>query len=83
MTLLDRIIRTNRLCEFAREVIQTHNEETKEKTLWEYYLHRVFDMSFQDFKDSLPQEADVPSDEEIVETISCSADMLNGFNPCQ
>lgn len=83
MTLLDRMIRTNRLCEFAREVIQTHNEETKEKTLWEYYLHRVFNMSYQDFKNSLPQEVDIPSDEEIAETICHSSDTLNGFNPCQ
>lgn len=83
MALVDSMIRTRRFYEFVREFIEMHNEETKEKTLWEFYLHRVFDVSFQDFKDSLPQEVDVPSDAEIAETIFCSSDMLNSFNPCQ
>lgn len=77
------MIRTGRFLEFTQALIETHNEDIREKTLWEFYLHRVFDESYQDFKDSLPGEADIPSDEELAETISCSADILNGFNPCQ
>lgn len=67
--------------EFAQTLIETHNEDIREKTLWEFYLHKVFDESYQDFKDSLPEEVSIPSDAELAETISCSADILNGFDP--
>lgn len=83
MELVGGMIRTKRLLEFVQTLIQTHNEDIREKTLWEFYLHRVFDASYQDFKDSLPEEVYIPSDEEIAETISCSVNILNGFNPCQ
>lgn len=83
MELVGGMIRTKRFLEFVQELIQTHNEDIREKTLWEFYLHRVFDESYQDFKDSLPEEVHIPSDAELAETISCSVDILNGFNPCQ
>lgn len=83
MSLVDGMIRTRRFLEFVQELIQTHNEDIREKTLWEFYLHRVFDESYQDFKDSLPEKVSVPSDAELAETINCSADILNGFDPCQ
>lgn len=83
MSLVNGMIRTRRFLEFVQELIQTHNEDIREKTLWEFYLHKVFDESYQDFKDSLPEEVSIPSDAELAETISCSANILNGFNPCQ
>lgn len=81
MSLVNGMIRTRRLLEFVQKLIQTHNEDIREKTLWEFYLHRVFDESYQDFKDSLPEEVSIPSDAELAETISQSADMLRDFVP--
>ena len=83
MELVSGMIRTRRFLEFAQTLIETHNEDIREKTLWEFYLHKVFDESYQDFKDSLPEEVSIPTDAELAETISCSADILNGFDPCQ
>lgn len=83
MSLLEGMIRTKRFLEFVQELIQAHNEDIREKTLWEFYLHKVFDESYQDFKDSLPEEVSIPTDAELVETVSRSADILNGFDPCQ
>lgn len=61
-----------------------HNQETAEKTMWEFYLHRVFDMSFKDFMDSLPTGKEQQfTESDLAETIANSVDMLNGFNPCQ
>lgn len=81
MELVGGMIRTKRLLEFVQTLIQTHNEDIREKTLWEFYLHRVFDESYQDFKNSLPEEAYIPSEAELAETISRSADMLRDFAP--
>lgn len=75
------MIRTRRFLEFVQELIQMHNEDIREKTLWEFYLHRVFDESYQAFKDSLPEEVHIPSNAELTETISHSADMLRDFVP--
>lgn len=72
-----------------------HNQETEEKTMWEFYLHRysrpmflpdgsVFDMSFKDFMDTIPKGTEQQfSESDLAETIANSVDMLNGFNPCQ
>lgn len=61
-----------------------HNQETEEKTMWEFYLHRVFDMSFKDFMDTIPKGTEQQfSESDLAETIANSVDMLNGFHPCQ
>lgn len=49
MVLLDGMIRTRRLTEFIQETMKIRNEELIDKTRWEYWLHRVFDMSFDDY----------------------------------
>ena len=73
------MIRTNRLCEFVEEVITMHNEEHKEKTLWDVWLHRVFDKSFNDFVASLEGSGAAPTTEETAAIVSESKNMLNGF----
>ena len=86
MVLLDKMILTRRFLEFVEEVIAIHNKEKEDETAWEYYIHRVFDMSFQDFLNTLPNPAPVghvPSDAELAATVSSSAEMLNGFHPCR
>ena len=78
------MISSHRLTEFVHEVLRMHNDETEEKTMWEFYLHRVFDMSFKDFMDSLPTGTEQQfTESDLAETIANSVDMLNGFNPCQ
>lgn len=63
------------------EFIKTHNEEQEDKTIWEYWLHRVFDQSLADFRESLKTETAAPTQEELSETIGESMSILNGFAP--
>lgn len=79
MILLDGMIRARRFKDFCLEFIQIRNQETEEKTLWEYYLHRVYDQSFNEFKDSLKVEEQSATQETIKTTIADSRQMLNEF----
>ena len=83
MILLDGMIRTRRFNEFLNEFIRIHNKEQDDKATWEFYLHRVYDMSFKDFLDSLPKEGQAATKEDIAATVTNSADMLFSFDPCQ
>lgn len=83
MILLDGMIRTRRFSEFINEFIKIHNKEQDDKATWEFYIHRVFDMSYKDFLDSLPKEEQAATKEDIAATLTNSADLLHSFDPCQ
>lgn len=51
-----------------------------EKTLWEFYLHKVFDKSFEEFKNSISGQI-MPAKEDVETTVKNSMDMLQNFNP--
>lgn len=75
------MIKTGRFREFCHEFIQIHNEEQEQKTLWEYYLHRVFEQTFEEFRASVKKETEksTTSAEEIKATIIDSKNILTGF----
>ncbi len=82
MALLDGMIATGRLCEFVDELIAIHNEEYRDKTLWELWLHRVFDRSYHDFVESLDGDgARVATDEEVRGIVEETKSMLSRFRP--
>lgn len=82
MLLLDRMTQTQRLEEFVEAFIRTHNEEQEDKTLWEIWLHRIFDKSFVEWKDSLNgQEKAAPTPEELRSIAQDSMNILAGFAP--
>lgn len=82
--LLEGMISTGRLCEFVEEFIKTHNEEEEHKATWEFWLHKVFDKSWAEFRESLnPTETienAAPTQAEMEETIRASFTMLEGFS---
>jgi hypothetical protein len=82
MTLLDRMIATYRLEEFVDEFVRIYNDEQEDKTLWEVWLHRIFDKSFAEFKISLtkPEKA-APTPEELRSIAQDSMNILAGFAP--
>lgn len=41
--LLDQMILTDRFSAFVSELLRIRNEEKDEQTLWEFFLHKVFD----------------------------------------
>ena len=82
MTLLDRMISSGRLHEFVDEFVRIYNEEQEDKTLWEVWLHRIFDKSFAEFKNSLNQtEKAAPTPEELRSIAQDSMNILAGFAP--
>lgn len=52
ISLLDRMINAGQLSEFIDVIMRKQNEEME----WQYYLHKVFDKSFGDFKRGLQEE---------------------------
>ena len=82
--LLDGVIKTQRFYDFVNEFISINNEETEEKTWWELLLHKMIDMSFDEFKRYAMRnsvDANTMSDEELVTTIRDSAGIIYDFCP--
>lgn len=78
--LLDQMIRTQRLAEFVVEFMNMDNEQRT----WDFYLHKVFDKSFDDFKQSITYSASIiPSELQLETTIKDSKDILNNFIPTE
>ena len=83
MVLLNQMIRTRRFEEFVLELVRMHNEEMEDKTLWEIWLHRIFDKGFDEFKKSLgsKKEKAAPTQEEVKSIAMDSRNILAGFVP--
>lgn len=74
--LLDQIIPAGDLSEFVSTFWEIEEEEKE----WQYFLAKVFDKSFSDFKESMkPQQG--MSKQEIETTISESMSMIKSFIP--
>ena len=72
--ILDRYLEQNRLSEFIYEVWSIHHEEE----IFDIWLHKVDDKSYQDFRDSLIPPKSV-NEEEVAKTIEDSTNILKGF----
>lgn len=76
---VDGMIRTERFSDFVDEFLNFEGEKKK----WEFYLHKVFDKSFDEFEKSLPKQRNVISSEQLETTIHDSRDILNAFVPTE
>lgn len=84
MVILNQMIRTGRFAEFVQEFIRIKNEELSVQTRWEFWLHRVFDMSFEDYLakcDSIPETEETVPDEVLQATVQESMGIINDFCP--
>ena len=84
MVLLDGMIRTRRLTEFIKETMKIRNEELIDKTRWEFWLHKVFDMSFDDYMSRVggnKETEEVLPAEALEATVKDSIGILKGFCP--
>lgn len=84
MLIIDKMLGTGRFAEFVDEVIRLKNNELEEKTQWEFFLHKVYDMTFREFLNTL--EADGTSNSEYTisdtrkaEIVNESQEILNSF----
>ena len=78
--LLDGLIMTNSLNSFVDDFFDFVIEERKEKTEWEFFLHKVYGKSWSEFSDSIKQSNDqTPID--LGATLTKSKNILNNFTP--
>ena len=54
----------HRLSEFVDEFLKIENEDRK----WEFYLHKVYDKSFEEWNKSIPKPKESISDEQLETT---------------
>ena len=80
-SLLNGYIQTSRFCEF----INAFCEQKIEDDRWEYFLHKVWDKSYSEFRDALQvtQDQQEMSEEDMEATVKKSMDILGNFNPYQ
>lgn len=80
MDLLDEMICAGRLSEFIDMLINKREEEKD----WEYYLHKVFDKSFNDFKNDISAETQGTITRptfDVEATLQDSMNLAMNFNP--
>ena len=78
--LLDSLIMTNSLNSFVYDFFDFIIEERKEKTEWEFFLHKIYDKSWSEFSKEIEQsENQKPVD--LGATLVKSKNMLNNFTP--
>lgn len=78
--LLDGFITTNSLNNFVDDFFDFIIEERKEKTEWEFFLHKVYDKSWSEFSDSIKQ-SDNHEPIDLGATLTKSKNMLENFTP--
>lgn len=82
--LMDEMIASCRFLDWICEFIQIQNEEETEKVQWEFFLHKVFDMTYQDYLDACTLNQNRQKDDENFDfgaTFEESKSMLEGFVP--
>ena len=57
-SFIDGMIRAGRFEWFVLSFMQTLREEQEEETSWQYYLHKVFEGSYADFKAKMKNNTD-------------------------
>lgn len=80
--LLDGYIQTGRFSEFVVKFMDIVEEDQ----MWEVYLHKVFDKTWEQFRSDVHSEIEriqtqKPSNEQIEATIEDSQNILKGFKP--
>ena len=75
--LLNEVIVAGRLSEFIDLVIKKREEERD----WEYYLHRIFDKSFNDFVNEMETETQTRQTFDVETTLQDSISMMKDFSP--
>ena len=82
-SFIDGMIQTGRFYEFVIDFIKITNQEMEEKYDWDFFLHKVFDKSYQEFKEEIKinKENQEMSEDDIETTVQYSMNILNNFNP--
>jgi hypothetical protein len=82
-SFVDGMIQTCRFSEFVDSFLDTVWKEKEDKLDWEYFLHKVWEGSYQDFKEEIKANKQNQSmDKRTIETtVQDSLDILKNFSP--
>ncbi len=78
--LLDQYISSRMLCEFIIDFMNIQNEEV----MWEVWIHKIFEQSFDEYKEKVftqARNAVKPTKQQLETTIRTSQQILNSFIP--
>lgn len=78
--LLNTLIQMNSLSSFIDDMFTFINEEFQEKTLWEFFLNKVYDESWSDFYNRITSDENSKS-VDLGATLTKSREMLINFTP--
>lgn len=80
---VDGMIQTGRFCDFVDEFVKTINREKEDETNWDFFLHKVWEKSFNEFKEDIEnnKQNQGMSKGTIETTVKHSMDILKKFNP--
>lgn len=82
---MEQMILTKQFNAWVHSVVDISNKAMQEKTQWEYYIHRIYDKTFEAFvseNEKKQHETSETIDEETLETtVKKSMDILASFNP--
>ena len=80
--MLNDAIRLGQLHEFISEIIKVIGKEKTDKIRWEFYLHRVFGLSYAEYEEVInnpeSQEKELKPDD-VADIVNDSADLLDLF----
>lgn len=85
-SMLDELIKTKQFGDWVDWFLQKVLKEKNDKTLWEFFLHKVYDKSFDDWKSELNADESGTSaanmdNAQQVDIIRKSEDILKRFTP--
>lgn len=80
---MDGMIQTGRFSEFVSGFIDAINTERENRNNWEFFLHKVWEGSYNDFMKDIETNKEIQSmsKKDIEATVQDSMNILHGFNP--
>lgn len=84
--LLDNLIINEQFNEYVQFFLNKEAEEKNDAMLWEFFLHKVYDKSFKEWKEEIKSESqskDATNEAKKEEIIAKSNAILQGFVPQQ
>ena len=82
-SFIDGMLLNGRFEEFVVEFMKTISKEKEERMNWEFFLHKVWEGTYQDFiSDVENNKKNLTMPKRAIETtVKHSLDILNNFNP--
>lgn len=86
-SLLDNLIHAEQFNEWVEYFLNKQAQEDDDKKMWEFFLHKVHDKSFEEWKSEVKAGVSSGSEKDAIdeakkeEIIKRSENILNGFNP--